>query len=118
MRKKFNIARWKVRVLRRHPSKTLHDSHTPQSVKVEVATAYAICLALMFRHVLNRHAFAWLPLGVALCTYGALLAPSVVRNARHDPSLALAAPAISFGRDLALGAGLGVGLLEALGDAE
>jgi cellulose synthase/poly-beta-1,6-N-acetylglucosamine synthase-like glycosyltransferase len=115
MRKKFHIARSKIKVLRRHPGKALHDSHTPQTLKIEVATAYAICLALTFPHVRDRRRFTWLPLRAALCTYMALLAPSVVRNAWHDPMLALAAPAISFGRDLALGAGLCVGLLEALG---
>jgi cellulose synthase/poly-beta-1,6-N-acetylglucosamine synthase-like glycosyltransferase len=115
MGKKFHIARWKIRVLRRHPRKALHDSHTPPSLKVEVATAYAICLALAFRSVLHRRWLTWLPLGAALCTYLPLVAPSVVRNARHDPTLALVAPAISFGRDLALGAGLGFGLLEAIG---
>jgi GT2 family glycosyltransferase len=115
MRKKFHIARWKLRVLRRHPRKALHDSHTPQSLKVEVATAYAVCLALTFRAVLHPRRLTWLPLGTAVGIYLFLIAPVVVRNARHDPTLALAAPAISFGRDLALGAGLVVGLLEAVG---
>jgi cellulose synthase/poly-beta-1,6-N-acetylglucosamine synthase-like glycosyltransferase len=115
MRKKFHIARWKMRVLRRHPSKALHDSHTPQSLKAEVAMAYAVCLALTFCAVSRRRGVGWLPLGAAVCAYLPLVAPSVARNARQDPALALAAPAISFGRDLALGAGLGVGLLEAIG---
>jgi glycosyltransferase involved in cell wall biosynthesis len=114
LRKKFRIARWKVTVLRRHPRKALRDSHTPQSLKVEVATAYAICLVLAFCAVSPRRERTWLPLGAALGSYLALIAPFVVRNAWHDPTLALAAPAILFGRDLALGSGLGVGLLEAL----
>jgi cellulose synthase/poly-beta-1,6-N-acetylglucosamine synthase-like glycosyltransferase len=114
MRKKFRIARWKVTVLRRHPRKALHDSHTPQSLKVEVATAYAVCVTLAFRAILHRRELTWLPLGAALGTYLSLLAPFVLRSARRDPTLALAAPAILFSRDLALGAGLGLGLLEAL----
>lgn len=113
--KKFSIARWKVKVLRYHPGKVLHDSHTPQSLKVEIATAYAICIALTYCAVLHRRELTWLPLGAALCTYLPLIGPFVARAARHDPTLALAAPAILFGRDLALGAGLGAGLLEAIG---
>jgi cellulose synthase/poly-beta-1,6-N-acetylglucosamine synthase-like glycosyltransferase len=114
LRKKFHIARWKVTVLRRHPGKAIRDSHTPQSLKVEIATAYVICVTLTCFAALHRRALAWLPLGVALCAYGALIAPLLLRSARHDPTLALAAPALLFGRDLALGAGLGVGLLQTL----
>jgi glycosyltransferase involved in cell wall biosynthesis len=115
VRKKFEIARWKARVLRHHPSRILRDSHTPQILKVEIATAYAICATLMF-HTLPRHRKrTWLPVAGALCAYVPLIAPLVLRGARRDPALALAAPAILFCRDLALGAGLGVGILEAIG---
>src|SRR5205085_2070048 len=36
LRKKFRIARWKVRVLQEHPSKVLGDSHTPPLMKLEI----------------------------------------------------------------------------------
>jgi cellulose synthase/poly-beta-1,6-N-acetylglucosamine synthase-like glycosyltransferase len=114
LRKKFRIARWKAAVLRRRPGKALHDSHTPPWLKVEVATAYAICVTSALYAVLRCRARAWLPLSGLLWTYLALITPFVLRSARRDLPVALAAPALLFGRDLALGAGLGVGLLEEL----
>jgi cellulose synthase/poly-beta-1,6-N-acetylglucosamine synthase-like glycosyltransferase len=115
LRKKFRIARWKARVLRHHRGKILRDSHTPQSLKLEIASAYAICAALIFCARLDRRTRTWLPLAAALCAYVPLIAPFLLRGARRDPALALAAPAILFCRDLALGAGLGIGMLEDIG---
>jgi glycosyltransferase involved in cell wall biosynthesis len=91
-RKKFRTARWKARVLRKHPRKLLGDSHTPPLMKLEILLA---CTA-----------------GVAGLSYLGTLAPFLVRAARRDPAVAVAAPAILFGRDVAIGAGLAAGLLD------
>jgi GT2 family glycosyltransferase len=112
--KKFRNARCKANVLRRHPRKALHDSHTPQGLKLEIVAAYLICLALAYCAVPRRRERTWLPLVAAVCIYFPLIAPFLGRSVGRDPRLALAAPALLFGRDLVLGAGLGVGFLETL----
>jgi glycosyltransferase involved in cell wall biosynthesis len=104
VRKKFRIARWKARVLRRHPHKMVRDSHTPPELKLEIIAACLTCMAVV------RRERAWL--GAALGVYAALVAPFVVHAARRDPVVAAAAPVLLFGRDLALGAGLLVGLVD------
>jgi glycosyltransferase involved in cell wall biosynthesis len=114
VRKKFRIARWKVRVLRRHPHKALRDSHTPQTLKVEIAASYALSLAAAFGLLVRRRR-AWTPLGAALAIYVLLIAPFVARSAWRDPAVGLVAPALLLSRDLALGAGFGRGLLDAYG---
>jgi cellulose synthase/poly-beta-1,6-N-acetylglucosamine synthase-like glycosyltransferase len=114
LRKKFRIARWKVRVLRRHPRRVLRDSHTPQSLKVEVATVYVIVVALMLSTLRQCRTLTWKMLATAVCIYLTLVTPFTVRSIRRDPALALLGPVILFGRDVALAAGLGMGSIEAL----
>lgn len=107
VRKKFRIARWKAQVLRLHPSKMLHDSHTPQLVKLQMVLTCAVCLAALacLRGV-------WRPLVVALSAYVGAIAPFVFHVARRDIAVALIAPGMLFGRDLALCAGLLTGTLD------
>jgi glycosyltransferase involved in cell wall biosynthesis len=92
--KKFHIARWKTRVLQRHPRKLLHDSHTPGLMKLEIVLAWAMALT-----------------GVA---YLMTLVAFVLRAARRDFAVALTAPLLLFARDIALGAGLCVGIIESM----
>jgi glycosyltransferase involved in cell wall biosynthesis len=115
VRKKFRIARWKAAVLRKHPHRAIHDSHTPQTLKLQIVSTYAVCAsaALLAQHHRSRR--AWLALAIALGVHVSLTAEFVLRSASRDPAVAVAAPAILFCRDLALGAGLGVGLLQNAG---
>jgi glycosyltransferase involved in cell wall biosynthesis len=115
VRKKFRIARWKAAVLRKHPRRAIHDSHTPQTLKLQIASAYAVCVtaALLAQHRRSRR--AWVALAITLGVHLSLIAGFVLRSASRDPAVAVAAPAILFCRDLALGAGLGVGLLQTAG---
>lgn len=107
VRKKFRIARWKARVLRRHPVKMLSDSHTPQLVKLQMVLSCAVCLAApaCARGV-------WRPLVLALSAYAGAIAPFVMHVARRDMAVALIAPGMLFVRDLALSAGLLSGALD------
>jgi cellulose synthase/poly-beta-1,6-N-acetylglucosamine synthase-like glycosyltransferase len=47
-KRKFNIGYWKVRVLQSHPGKAVRDSHTPQTLKVQMVLVVAtVALALL-----------------------------------------------------------------------
>ncbi len=113
--KKFRIAWWKAAVLRKHPRRAIHDSHTPQTLKLQIASTYAVCATAAFVALHRRSGHAWLALAIALGVYVSLIAEFVVRSASRDPAVAVAAPAILFCRDMALGAGLGMGLLQTAG---
>ena len=47
IRRKFLIGLWKVRVARRHPGRAVKDSHTPQTVKLQMGLAGVTVLALL-----------------------------------------------------------------------
>lgn len=81
-RKKRKIARWKVAVLRRHPGKALRDSHTPQSLKLQMALALVPPLFLL------------------------ATLPFFLRALRRDAAVAAAAPALLYVRAVALALGL------------
>lgn len=115
IRKKFRIARWKAAVLRKHPHRVLHDSHTPQTVKLQIASTFAVCVAAPLWLVHRHSRRARLALAATLGVHIVLTSEFVLRCASRDPAVAVAAPVILFCRSLALGAGLGVGLLESAG---
>jgi len=125
--KKAGIAFWKVSVLRRHPRKLLKDSHTPQTLKLEMLLALAAltlsvqaALAAVVAPALASPAAAaaitsTLATFAALATLGflALALPFSLRAFRRDPAVGLAAPGILWLRDLALAYGLAQGLRRA-----
>ena len=113
--KKFRIAWWKAAVLRKHPRRAIHDSHTPQTLKLQIASTYTVCAAVALVVLPPRSRRAWFALAAALGIHVSLTADFVLHGASRDPMLAVAAPALLFCRDLALGAGLGIGLLRTPG---
>lgn len=106
-RKKLAIGYWKIAVLSHHPRKAISDSHTPQTLKVEMLATLGAMGAVPF---------AGQAIGAAVLALsgGALvvcMAPSVLRASREDLRLALAAPGLLILRDVALGAGWIRGML-------
>jgi cellulose synthase/poly-beta-1,6-N-acetylglucosamine synthase-like glycosyltransferase len=114
VRKKFHIARWKVAVLRKHPRRAIRDSHTPATLKIQIASTYMVCVTASVLAMHRGNGRTWLLLAVALGVQATLTAEFVLRSARRDAAVAVAAPLILFCRDLALGAGVAVGLLRGL----
>jgi cellulose synthase/poly-beta-1,6-N-acetylglucosamine synthase-like glycosyltransferase len=107
-RRKYNISHWKTFILRRHPSKALHDSHTPQMIKIQIALLAAALLIT---------AAAWLaPIGPGVpiglwAVFFFSMAPLLIKIARRDPTVLLVAPLIITLRALALGLGIFTGML-------
>jgi glycosyltransferase involved in cell wall biosynthesis len=107
-RRKFNIGYWKAYVLRLHPEKTISDSHTPQSIKVQMGLlAAAIGLSVIsigFAQTIGLTLAAWLLLVITML-------PFLITIARRDPIVLLVAPIMIVLRALALGVGLSAGLI-------
>ncbi|HYP42180.1 MAG TPA: glycosyltransferase [Chloroflexia bacterium] len=107
LRKKFSIGYWKVRVAALHPERIISDSHTPPSIKVQMALlAVSIPTLLMapFRP-LARKAFS-----LCALTFLTTTLPFAAQIARRDPLVALATPLLMLLRATGLLSGFAVGL--------
>lgn len=106
--RKFKIGFWKVLVAKRHPTKILHDSHTPQALKLQVLLVGLTGLCFL-------GTLLWPPLiwGVGIVALLFLLTtlPFAFKAWRKDPVVAVLSPALLLVRALALGTGFGVGLV-------
>jgi glycosyltransferase involved in cell wall biosynthesis len=110
LRRKFTIGFWKVLVHRRHPGKLVSDSHNPPTARLQVALAYLDVVLLL----------GWLAgavparaVGLGLGVFAATGAGFAI-SARRDPAVAVVAIPIVAARSLAAGAGMALGLLDAL----
>ena len=56
-RKKFNIGYWKTLVLKLHPDKVVKDSHTPQTLKLQLPLAFLIPIMLAIWPILGVYPF-------------------------------------------------------------
>jgi glycosyltransferase involved in cell wall biosynthesis len=108
VRRKFRIGYWKVFVGTKHPKRMVSDSHTPQSMKVEMLFAGTGLLALA---AAPRSRAARL-LGLT-CGLGFFLTtlPFIARIALKDPVVAAIAPGMLLLRALGLGCGVAAGTL-------
>jgi glycosyltransferase involved in cell wall biosynthesis len=111
VKKKFRIGFWKALVLRKHPEKIFRDSHTPQTLKLEMIFA-TLLLGFLFCSLFYQRflVYALLPLLGFLIT----ITPFVITTLRKEPRLALFSPLFLFCRALALSAGLLAGSVKVL----
>jgi len=106
-RKKFAIGFWKVAVLAAHPGKAMDDSHTPQSLKIQIALTALVGLAVPVAILAQVW---WVPL-VPAAFLVASWVPFVSYALHRDVAVGLVAPALLLVRAMALGSGLTCGLL-------
>ena len=116
LRKKATIGYWKAQVVRRFPGRVVRDSHTPQIMKPQMALATLLLLALaagLLALAAGWPVAAWLLGGAGLLAlvFLATTLPFVARAWRRDRAVALAAPALLFGRAAALSWGYARGVL-------
>ncbi len=110
-RRKFGIGYWKALLLRWHPERAVKDSHTPQTLKVQIALLGVMGAALAAALIWPIALWAALICGLLFfATAGAFLA----YIAQRDAPLLVAAPLFLMVRAVALGAGLGAGFLHFL----
>jgi cellulose synthase/poly-beta-1,6-N-acetylglucosamine synthase-like glycosyltransferase len=107
-RRKANIGLWKIGILRRHPTKALRDSHTPQIIKVQIALLAAALLITLAALLLPIG--PGVPIGV-WAAFFLTMAPLLIKIAQRDPAVLLVAPLMIGVRTLALGLGMFKGFL-------
>lgn len=112
IRRKFWIGYWKAFLLRWHPEKTLADSHTPLTQRVQLV-AFALVIGLGALGLLLKpvRLGIWWVAAVGLGVFFVSALPFVVKIVRRDAPVAVIAPAMLVCRAAALGAGLAAGLV-------
>ncbi len=105
-RRKFGIGYWKALLLRWHPERAVKDSHTPQTLKLQIALLGLGGLALLA--TIFWSVMFWVAL-LCLTLFFITAGPFLLYIAQHDPPLILAAPLFLVERALALGLGLVAG---------
>ncbi len=107
-RRKYSIGYWKARVVKRHPGKAVRDSHTPQTLKVQMALL-AVALMTSLAALFNP-----LGLSIAIGLWAALfitMLPLLIKVARRDAPVLWITPFLIIVRAFSLGLGLTIGLL-------
>ena len=118
VRRKYYIGYWKALVTRRYPERIVKDSHTPQTLKVQIvlvvvlAMMAVLSMAAVFWPALR---FSWGLLAAVALLFLATGAPFLVKLARRSWTLALAGTPLLFVRALALGSGYFVGMVHFAG---
>jgi glycosyltransferase involved in cell wall biosynthesis len=110
LRKKYKIAFWKVFLLKRHPGKMKSDTHTPQSLKIQMVLALSAFLGiagLFYQPMYYASA-------LSLIVFFLSCIPFVLFALKRDSAVAFVSPFILFLRSLALSLGLGVGIIKHL----
>jgi glycosyltransferase involved in cell wall biosynthesis len=110
LRKKYKIAFWKAFLLKRHPGKIKTDTHTPQSLKIQMLLA--LCILLGIAGPVYQPMYYVSALSILAFLLSCI--PFVLFALKREPAVAFVSPVILFLRSLALSLGLGVGLIQHL----
>jgi cellulose synthase/poly-beta-1,6-N-acetylglucosamine synthase-like glycosyltransferase len=108
LKKKYKFAYWRVLAVRKNPAKCVKDSHTPQTMKMQLLLAPALVLGLAFDGIARP------PVPTSPIVLGAFLIstlPFAVRATRKDPMVGLLSPAILAARACAQFLGVTGGLI-------
>jgi glycosyltransferase involved in cell wall biosynthesis len=97
-KKKFMIAYWKAQILRRPPGKAINDSHTPQTMKIQIALVASLGLAAAAALFIS---IAWLIFALLSLLFLFSTAPFVIKAWGKDKLVALISPVLLLGRAIA-----------------
>jgi lipopolysaccharide/colanic/teichoic acid biosynthesis glycosyltransferase/glycosyltransferase involved in cell wall biosynthesis len=108
-RRKYNIGYWKALLIRWHPDKIAHDSHTPQIIKIQIMLLGLIGLALASWSI--RPSLGKVSIIALVMLFGLSAVPFTIKLLRQDKALlTIILPALVV-RAAALGAGLATGFI-------
>ena len=102
LRRKFYVGYWRVWMYKMHPGKIIADSHTPQSLKLEMGLAIAILGAALLSVL---HPPSLLLLIAGILAFALVSLPFAAKAGRKDPAVGLLSPLLLFWRALSLNAG-------------
>jgi len=108
LRKKYKIAYWKAFLLKRHPGKARTDTHTPQSLKIQML----LSLGMVLGFAGPLYSTLYYVSGFSLLFFLLSCIPFFLFALKRDSTVALISPVILFLRSLALSLGLGVGMIK------
>jgi len=107
-RRKAKIGYWKVPVVRKHPAKLARDSHTPESLKMQIALVGLAMLCLLGS--LLWHPLTWVVGALSVAFLLSTMA-FVRKQWPRDRAVAIVSPLFLLVRALALGAGFAAGVV-------
>ena len=110
LKKKYKFAFWRVLAVRKNPSKTFKDSHTPQIMKLQLLLAPAMLLTLPYDLVMHSRVPASVLL---LAAFLISTVPFVWRAIGKDAVVGLLSPALLAARSCAQVLGVTAGLIYA-----
>ncbi len=110
LKKKYKFAFWRVLAVRKNPGKGVKDSHTPQTMKLQLLFAPALLVAVVFDLAMRPTVPA-----SAVVLAGFLLStlPFAVRAIRKDPMVGVLSPVLLAARACAQVLGVAAGLMYA-----
>ncbi|MEM7014590.1 MAG: glycosyltransferase, partial [Verrucomicrobiota bacterium] len=106
LRRKYKNAVWRSVLYDRHPDKMVRDSHTPQSLKIQILLVYSLAIAPIGMLLLSWPAWT---LVIAPGVFILTTLPFVFSFLKRDPVVAGLAPVFLFLRSAAFAIGLPVG---------
>lgn len=101
-RRKFFVGYWRVWMYKMHPRKILADSHTPQSLKIQMGLALASLVAILFSPFFGPGSVL---AAAAVIAFLLMSLPFALNTWPRDRMVAVLAPLILFWRAIALDAG-------------
>ncbi|MBU0703946.1 MAG: glycosyltransferase [Chloroflexi bacterium] len=107
-RRKFGIGYWKALLLRWHPERAVRDSHTPQTLKLQIGLMGLLIALLPLALFCSLAGWVALTVGVLFVL---TMAPFLLHTVARDPAVIAAAPFLLLLRALALGTGLLAGFI-------
>jgi hypothetical protein len=102
-RRKFNIGYWKLKVLQSYPEKAVRDSHTPQTLKAQMALVMTL---LVVAPLSVWRSWFLCPTSIGVVFFSVSVIPFSLRALCKDPMVGLMSPFLLFVRGLALGLGM------------
>jgi cellulose synthase/poly-beta-1,6-N-acetylglucosamine synthase-like glycosyltransferase len=111
LRKKFKFAYWRVLCLKKNPTKILADSHTPQSMKVQLLMFPALVSSLLL--ALVSPWLAWISFALFTLTLFTTV-PFVAKAFHKDAAIGLLSPVFLILRSGAQFLGVSLGILNNL----
>lgn len=109
LKKKYKFAFWRVLAVRKNPVKIAGDSHTPQTMKLQLLFPPALLAATAFDLVRGSALFSPIVLGVFILS----TLPFSARAFRKDPAIGILSPFVLLARSCAQFFGVAAGVIRA-----